>query len=1433
MNYQKKRLFHRALSFILMLTLLMTDSSMLSLSASTVSGGNAVITEVEAEEVTTVSGNDAADIPENGDASAEEEMEEEEYIPEIITVSGNTPVREPEDFYEKPEVENYGELVSFDEKSRTYKTGERSYVTVIGADASTYIDEDGKLTPVDNTLVENPVSTLGTVGGRSYVNSANDYMAMFNESAAPGEALYSCIYGDYVLSVIPMEGSFASGVTRDNAIRYNNVFENIDYQYTLIGGSVKEDIILLDRTAKNTFSYLVQAEGLLYVQEDNTLYFYEEGTDPFAEAVFAFDVPVMEDAAGEVSFALRMDTAETPDGVAVTVTASESWLNAPERVYPVRIDPTAINVSGSAIRIACAEQGSPSMAIGDNGYPYVGYDDGEKSGNLENYGTAHKECRSYFAIDYDFASLAEEPEIVSATLNVAQQTCWSKGKTMFGVYMVEQPWRVNSLTWNNQKDYGHSFLSSQYAAPVSREMLSFDVTEAVSAWVNGSAENNGLVMKTHIQGTASSEAVGAYMQCEVLYSSANERYAPKLIISWTGDATDLSSLTLDDTTISIYPVVAKNSDKCTTTLGVAAHGLAKPGSTVTYRLINGTTGSVEAEESLLYPDTTKYTAFSSAMEYKRRLSNWQSEVFSNLTPGVVYRIEAYASMDGETGETVTSDSFLIYEEQTFDLVPKIANHYRVSLDTIMSDMRMQDCLTKAGNKLFIRNPGNTAAYVSGEPDILTQILVDGLLLGRAEDCEFGFEPVNLNTGNFYMSQRDVTMADIGGDFTFDRTYNSKAAGFSGSFGYGWSFAYDERLGELADGSILWLKGDGGAITFMGTPEGYSAPAGQDYTLTTVGDDYRITDKATGEVHQFDAFGLLVKCIDISGNTVTLSYDGNYCLQKITSPSGKEFKITLDEKERITAITQPDGYGVTFTYDAAGNLVKVVNQAGYVRSYAYDGNHYMTSWADENGNTVIVNEYDAQGRVVKQTDAEGGVVTLSYAEGQTTTTDANGNVTVYTYDESYRTTGIAYPDGTSVSKVYNAAGYVSAETDREGVKTTFTYDGNGNLLSQTREDGSKQTYTYNDLNQVTSVTDYAGATTIYVYDEKGRLLSVTDGEGSTTSYTYDELNRVTGMVDASGNSTAFEYTGAVVSKVTDALGGVTTYAYDAMNRATAVTDAEGNTTQTIYDALGRGVQEVDGLGNVTTYGYSPVGEVLSITDKEGKVTTFTYDKLSRMLGGTDPLGNTLTYTYDANGNKLTETNAEGEVINYTYDTMNRVVAATDAEGNTESYTYNGRDSIVTITDRRGGTTVRTYDKVTGALVTETDAEGSTTSYTSDALGRVTGITYADGSAESYTYDKAGRLSGYINRAGLVTTYTYDKNGNVITIAEGEHTYQYRYDALNRLVETTDPLGNKNSYTYDKVGNAISVTDGNGNATSYAYDALSQLVKAVDAEGGMLS
>lgn len=451
------------------------------------------------------------------------------------TVSGSdaAPGRLPQRFYEEPAPENYGDLVAYDAYSRTYHVEGNRYVTVIGNDGSTYIDGEGRLQKTDNRLVEDPSGTFSSLGaGKGYINRANDYLVSLQETVRSGGALYSLVSGEHALWGIPTEGSFRNGVVRENAIRYSEVFPGIDYQYTVLGDGIKEDIILLEPGEKHDFSLLVGTEGLQAALIGNAVYLYEEGQDPEREAVFVLEAPEMEDAAGEISFGVRLELAETAEGYLVTAYADEDWLSAPERVYPVRIDPTAVQVGGSAIHIACAEEGSPRTVIGDNAYPYAGYDDGITSGNLAGFGTKHKNCRSYFQIDYDFSKLAEEAEIVSAAFQVTQKTRWSKGTTEFGLYGVEEAWQVNRLNWENQLGYTHYFLDSRMASTVRGEALSFDVTEEVSAWINGTAENHGFVMKALLEApNEETAAAGVKMQCEVFYNNASSRYAPKLVLS--------------------------------------------------------------------------------------------------------------------------------------------------------------------------------------------------------------------------------------------------------------------------------------------------------------------------------------------------------------------------------------------------------------------------------------------------------------------------------------------------------------------------------------------------------------------------------------------------------------------------------------------------------------------------------------------------------------------------------------------------------------------------------------------------------------------------------------------------------------------------------------------------------------------------------------
>lgn len=145
----KNRKATRLLSFLLALLLVLGDGSMqYVVAAGTVSGSDIVTdTEQTAESLAEeIAAEDA--VTEETDAIEEPKAEVAVVEAETYTATvsdGNIPKRQPEDFYEEPEPENYGTLVNYDEYSRTYHVDGNQYVTVIGNDGSTYVDGLGRL----------------------------------------------------------------------------------------------------------------------------------------------------------------------------------------------------------------------------------------------------------------------------------------------------------------------------------------------------------------------------------------------------------------------------------------------------------------------------------------------------------------------------------------------------------------------------------------------------------------------------------------------------------------------------------------------------------------------------------------------------------------------------------------------------------------------------------------------------------------------------------------------------------------------------------------------------------------------------------------------------------------------------------------------------------------------------------------------------------------------------------------------------------------------------------------------------------------------------------------------------------------------------------------------------------------------------------------
>jgi RHS repeat-associated protein len=708
--------------------------------------------------------------------------------------------------------------------------------------------------------------------------------------------------------------------------------------------------------------------------------------------------------------------------------------------------------------------------------------------------------------------------------------------------------------------------------------------------------------------------------------------------------------------------------------------------------------------------------------------------------------------------------------------------------------------------------------------------------------------VDCATGLFLHQETDVALPDVRA-IALTRTYRPGDSA-AHAFGIGTSHDYEMHLWSAVAYSyqnISLVLPDGGRVDYVRTSPGTGfADAVLEHASTaTKFYKSKLTWNASlpgwnlslknGMVYQFSGFsgGRLLAIKDRYGNTVSLTRNGVQ-ITRISSPNGRTIDLSYDAASRITEATDVLGRTVRYTYDPQGRLATVTDVAGGVTEYTYDASHRMLTVKDPRGNLFVQNEYDANGRVIKQTYADGGTNTLAYtldANGQVTQTDVTderGFVRRTRFDANHALVGethaLGQPEQQTLSYERQAGTNLLLKvTDALGRQTTYTYDALGNTTKVTRLAGTAQavstSFTYTpSFNQVATVKDPLNRTTTFAYDALGNLTSVTDPLLNKTTFTYNAAGQPLTATNALGHKVSFTYDFGDLVQITNPLNRIIKRFVDAAGRVLSVTDPQGRITRTDYDALDRVTRVIDPQGGVIAYTYDANGNRLSLSDPKGNVTTYAYDAMNRVVTRTDGLLKPETYAYDLAGNLTKTTDRKGQVTSYRYDALGRrsftgfgtTAGPAPIYESTLTSTYDAGNRITQLADSASGTITRSYDGL-NRLLSEVTLQG-TVNYSYDAVGRRTGMTASGQSAVSYTYDNADRL----------TKITQDL-ANV----------GFAYDKANRRTSLTLPNGIVVSYAYDNAAQLTGMTYKQGTTVlgdlTYTYDTAGRRI----AQGGSLA
>jgi YD repeat-containing protein len=122
--------------------------------------------------------------------------------------------------------------------------------------------------------------------------------------------------------------------------------------------------------------------------------------------------------------------------------------------------------------------------------------------------------------------------------------------------------------------------------------------------------------------------------------------------------------------------------------------------------------------------------------------------------------------------------------------------------------------------------------------------------------------------------------------------------------------------------------------------------------------------------------------DGKGNSLQFDRGPNRELERLTASDHQGVTFQSDDHYQIIDAKTTSGQHISYQYDAAGCLARVQRTDGQIAFYQYDSGHRMTALSVARGphapvQKVLSNQYDVQGRVIRQTLAGVGAYTIEY------------------------------------------------------------------------------------------------------------------------------------------------------------------------------------------------------------------------------------------------------------------------------------------------------------------------------------------------------------------------------------------------------------------------------------------------------------------------
>jgi RHS repeat-associated protein len=846
-------------------------------------------------------------------------------------------------------------------QERTYRNSDGTLTSEFAREPVNYRSGDGTWQPVDPGI-----EAAGADGWRNRADSVGLTFA----PSADAERIVRMKLDDQHEFAYGLRGAAASaGVVDGSTITYPDVLPGADLKLESRPGGVKEIVVLDGPDAPHSWTFPLRLKGLTAKVVDGRVVLTDERGAERAVVPAGF----MTDSAVDP----RTGDPALSDGVkysivddALKVELDSAWLRDPARRYPVLVDPSVreeISNSSAYVLGGGRFDGAQDLRVGTNG---------------------SAKAASYLAFD-GIENRLRDHKVFGAQLYLTEYWSWSCEPRPITVHAVTQPWGTSGGFPGPSvgpaladASFAHGYIApgqAQSNCPTAAEVIDLGAPgrDLVQRWVNGTQANYGLsVRASETDPVAWKKFTGHGTANPPRLFVTHSEYDAEYRIDRGVPEPPVHALQGGKVKITVTNRGAQTWTPSTFALGYRSFtAQGSPQATVEAAQLPGDVPRGASVTLDAYIQAMPIGDYILDFSMLRKGGPWFTD--EQIAPArLTFRVvnvkpivKAQYPPNGFSAPTLTPQLWV--DAVDVDSPPDRAPQYRfevcenTGVGCVGSGyVNDRTWTVPVGALRWSKDYQWRAFAFDGQaesealpPSHLLTAVPQPEITSHLANAPYGGSNKNFDpqTGNYYSSAIDATVAVTGPALDVVRTYNSLDPRRDLAFGAGWSTRYDMRVLPDDDGSgnVVVTYPDGQQVRFGRNADGsFSPPQGRYANFRTEapenGGGWLLTDKAfTSYVFRPD--GRLFRTLDESGHWTEIDYDGNARIKRAISRTSDRILYFTWSGGHVTSVAT-DRVGdkqLTWTYTYTGDkLTKVCDPRAGCTGYDYEtGSHYRSAVID--------------------------------------------------------------------------------------------------------------------------------------------------------------------------------------------------------------------------------------------------------------------------------------------------------------------------------------------------------------------------------------------------------------------------------------------------------------------------------------------------------